>query len=311
VSTPRNENESCPVNEQTAAWALHALEPDEAAAVLRHLPTCPSCLAVAADAEDVLARMGAAVEQVDPPPSLRDSLMARVAETPQVHHQDAPSEPEPGQAATARAAETPQVHHQDVPSEPEPVRAARPAEPGSHRRGRAGSGPSRPPRASDRPRRGRRLVAAAVALVGVLAIGGLTVRTAQLQQQRDTEIAQTQTVTDLLGQLGRPGTRYALLAGDGGPTVAAVVVVDGERRVYSLGLPANSVDKDTYVLWGLPAAGDPRPLGTFDVAGGAPGARAVGAPGQDAFTKYAISIEPGRAAPATPTKVVAVGNVTA
>lgn len=271
------------MNEQTAAWALHVLEPDEEMSVLRHLPSCPSCLAVAADAEEVLARMGAAVEQVDPPPSLRDSLMARVAETPQTERQTPRTPPRP----------------------PAPA-----SEPVSHRRGRAGSAPSRTPDRS-RPRRSRRLVAAAVALVGVLAIGGLAVRTAQLQEQRDAQVAQSQTVTDLLGQLGRAGTQYALLAEDGGPTVAAVVVVDGERRVYSLGLPANAVDKDTYVLWGLPDAGNPRPLGTFDVAGETPDARAVGAPGQDAFSKYAISIEPGRAAPAVPTKVVATGDVTA
>jgi anti-sigma-K factor RskA len=151
-----------------------------------------------------------------------------------------------------------------------------------------------------------------VALVGVLAIGGLAVRTVQLQDQRDTQQAQAQTMSELLADLGRPGTRYALLAEDGGPTVAAVVVADGQRQVFSLGLPENTVDRDTYVLWGLPDTGNPEPLGTFDVAGAGPDTRPVGAEaGGDAFGKYAISIEPGRVAPATPTTVVAVGAVTA
>jgi anti-sigma-K factor RskA len=272
--------DGCPVNEQSAAWALHALEPDEEVAVLRHLPTCPSCRAVVADAEEVLARMGAAVEQVDPPPSLRASLMARVAETPQ--YSPPQRQPAPAPDATRRR--------------PTP---ARPAD-------------SRPPRAADRPRRGRRLVAAAVALVGVLAIGGLAVRTVQLQGQRDAEIAQTQTLDQLVSQLGRPGSRYALLAPENGSTVAAVVVTDGQRQVFSLGLPTNSADRDTYVLWGLPDSGNPEPLGTFDVAGTGPDTRTVGASAAtDSFGKYAISIEPGRVAPAAPTTVVAVGAVTA
>jgi anti-sigma-K factor RskA len=273
--------DSCPVNEQAAAWVLHALEPDEEGAVLRHLPTCPSCRAVVADAEEVLARMGAAVEQVDPPPSLRASLMARVAETPQ-YERPPPSRP----IAPA-------------PTHRRPTPPSRPAD-------------SRPPRATDRPRRGRRLVAAAVALIGVLAIGGLAIRTVQLQDQRDTEIAQAQTLEQLVSQLGRPGSRYALLAPEDGPAVAAVVITDDQREVYSLGLPANAVDRDTYVLWGLPASGTPEPLGTFDVAGTAPDTHTVGASAStDNFGKYAISLEPGRVAPATPTTVVAVGAVTA
>jgi anti-sigma-K factor RskA len=285
VSGPRNE--SCPVNEQAVAWALHALEPDEEMVVLRHLPTCPSCRAVAADAEEAFARMGSAVEQVEPPPSLRDSLMARVAETPQVNRPAAASQPQPRVPAPT-------------------------SEPGSHRRDRSAAAGTRPPRGSGWSRRGRRLVAASVALVGVLAIGGLAIRTTQLQQQRDAEVAQAQSMSQLLGQLGRPGTQYALLAQDGGPTVAAVVVADGQRQVYALGIPANAADRDTYVLWGLPENGDPRALGTFDVAGTAPTGQQVGPPADsDAFSKYAISIEPGRVAPPTPSTVVAVGGVTA
>jgi anti-sigma-K factor RskA len=280
VSGP--EMDGCPVNEQAAAWALHALEPDEEAAVLRHLPTCPSCRAVVADAEDVLARMGAAVEQVEPPPSLRSSLMAEVAETPQYGRPTPPQQRPATETARHRSTST-----------------SRPTD-------------SRPSRAAGRPRRGRRLVAAAVALVGVLAIGGLAVRTVQLQEQRDTEIAQAQTLNDLVAQLGRPGSHYALLAPENGSTVAAVVVADGQRQVFSLDLPANSVDRDTYVLWGLPNSGNPEPLGTFDVAGTGPDAHTVGAAAAgDNFGKYAISIEPGRTAPAVPTTVVAVGAVTA
>ena len=105
----QNSPSMCPRNEQAVGWALHSLEPDEEIAVLRHLPECPSCREVAGDAEAVLSHLGAAVEQVDPPSSLRDRLMARVADTRQ--------EPGSAQPVSAQA---------EAASPPEP---ASPAEP--------------------------------------------------------------------------------------------------------------------------------------------------------------------------------------
>jgi hypothetical protein len=149
-------------------------------------------------------------------------------------------------------------------------------------------------------------------LIGVLAIGGLAVRTAQLQEQRDAELAQSRSMTELLDQLGRPGTTYALLSEGNGPTLAAVVVTNGERQVFPLALPPNTTESDIYVLWGLGTSGTPQPLGTFDVVQADPGLREVGTgAAADAFAQYAISLEPGRTAPTTPTKVVASGAVTA
>jgi TusA-related sulfurtransferase len=75
--------ETCPLNEQTVGWALHALEPDEEMEVLQHLPQCPSCQDSVRDVEQVMAGLGAAVEQVDPPPSVSSALMERLAQTPQ------------------------------------------------------------------------------------------------------------------------------------------------------------------------------------------------------------------------------------
>jgi anti-sigma-K factor RskA len=65
--------------DDAGAYVLGALEPDEQRAFERHIESCPACrreieqLAVAADA------LPRAVEQVDPPPSLKASLMATVA----------------------------------------------------------------------------------------------------------------------------------------------------------------------------------------------------------------------------------------
>ena len=61
----RVDERACPQNEQAVGWVLHALEPVEELDVLRHLPHCASCRQAAAEAEIVLAGLGAAVEQVE------------------------------------------------------------------------------------------------------------------------------------------------------------------------------------------------------------------------------------------------------
>ena len=268
----------CPRDEEAVAWALHALEPDEEMRFLEHLPECASCQATVRDAEEVLTGLGASVEQVDPPPTMRDSLLARAAETPQEH------QPPPPPDAV-----------QDAPPAPAPVAAPQRSTP-RHR-----SGPSW------LSRRGRRLAVAAAALVAVVAIGGLAVRNVQLQQQRDAE---AQNLSGLIEELARPGTRLALLDTDDGNTVAAVLVTDGQRQVYAVGMPPNAADETTYVLWGIPEGAAPQPLGTFDVAGSESGPQAVGSAGEaDRFAAYAISLEPGRTAPASPSAVMAKGQV--
>jgi Anti-sigma-K factor rskA len=266
----------CPRTHEAVGWALHALEPEEEMDVQQHVPHCSDCRAAARDAEAVMAALGTAVEQIDPPPFLRDSIMSAAAETPQAR----PAAPAPRPA-------------------PEPIpRPAplRPAEPAPTRPG----GSTRPPRAGRTTR--RRLVALAAAAVALVAFAGLGVRVTQLQGQRDAEAARAQGLTQLVQQLGKP---HALLAADDGTTVAAVVLANGQRQVYTVSLAANAADH-VYVLWGVKGS-TPEPLGTFDVATADRVMREVGASTQDAYQAYAISLEPGRTMPATPTQVVAKG----
>ncbi len=283
------------MNEQAVAWALHALEPDEEMAVLLHLPQCASCQEAVRDAEEVLSGLGAAVEQVDPPPSLRENLLARAAETPQ--H---PSVTEP----PARAQTPPPV--QAGAGDPAPRHRA------EDRRDRTRPADGRPGARSWLSRRGRRILAASLALAAVLTVGGLAVRTAQLEQQRDAEIAQAQSLEDLLRMVDQPGAQHALLTAEDGTTVAAVLVADGQRQVMPLGLEPNATDNTTYVLWGMTGPDDttPQAVGTFDVAPAERGLRPVGSVGEaDGFSLYAISIEQGRTAPASPSGVIASGQV--
>jgi anti-sigma-K factor RskA len=288
---------TCTRTEQAVGWALHALEPDEEIIVERHVPTCADCTAAVRDAQAVMTQLATAVEQVDPPARLRASILDAAASTPQVRPRVAEQPP------PTPAPRSPRAAHPTGPAGPAPS-GPRPTSPLSGGRGRRLS-PGR-------------LIAAAVAAVAVVAVGGLGLRTVQLQQQTvqlqqqlDTASTQVSSTTALVQDLARPGNSHALLARPDGTAVAAVVLAGSQRTVYTIGLAANSADQ-TYVLWGLKdTSSAPQPLGVFDVDEHDAIPQSVGSPDRQPFGAYAISLEPGRTPPAVPTDVVASGALTA
>jgi hypothetical protein len=251
----------CPLGEEAVAFALHALEPGEEAAMRSHVERCGSCSETVRETEVVAAAVGGAVVQVEPPARLRSNLLAVAAETPQA---GTPARPEPHPRFAAR------------------------------RR---------------RPARARVLIAAAAA-AALVAIGGLGAHTVQVQRERDALAAQAQALAGIVTQLDAPGSTHAVLSTDAGQPVAAVLVTTGGTAVVTAGLDPNDTGASTYVVWGL-GAGDPRPLAPFDVTESGPHIYEIGARDRQAFTAYAVSLEPGRAMPAVPTAVVASGQVQA
>ncbi|GAA1297783.1 anti-sigma factor domain-containing protein [Pseudonocardia xinjiangensis] len=278
-----DEQQSCAMNEHAVGWALHALEPDDELAMEAHLPTCESCREMVRDTELIMGGLADTAEQTDPPPRLRDNILAQAAETPQVRP-PAPREREP-EDPPRRAPVRPDV---GLPA---------PSDTGARRR----------PTWATIGR--RRLVAAVVVLVAVLGVGGLAVYAAQLQQQRDAEIAQSQSLADIVTQLDQPGTTHATLSTTSGDPVAAVLTTASDRTVVTTGVVPNNRSDSIYVLWGIDG-GPPQPVGMFDVTAPGPGVHSIGpAVGAPAFSAYAISLEPGRAMPTMPTTVVATGPV--
>ena len=277
---------TCTRTEQAVGWALHALEPDEEIAMERHVLTCADCLAAVRDTQAVMAQLATAAEPVEPPARLRSAVLDAAAATPQIRPQAAvrPS-PTPRRPGTPRPT---------GPPGPSGVRPTSPTPPGPSRRLIIG-----------------RVVAAAVAAVAVIAVGGLGLRTVQLQQQLDSASSQVSSTTELVRNLALPGSSHALLAAPDGTTVAAVVLTNSQQTVYTIGLAANSADQ-TYVLWGLnDASSTPQPLGVFDVDERNASPQTVGSPDQQTFSTYAISLEPGRTPPSAPSDVVATGSLTA
>lgn len=325
----------CPNTDDAVAWALHVLEPDEEHRVAAHLPGCPTCRTVVADTEATLAALGAGVEPEEPPAGLRDRILGEAARTPQHGRGPVPSESHPVSdgyplvtGPDERPARTdsptaggPGAGDTPGPSSASPRSGSPAADSGTGRTvppgtgsGPAGSGPGRGGgRGRHRPRRGLRgrLVAvAAAALVALGAIAGLGVYSAQLAAQRDAETARAQALVALVQQMATPGTAHAFLApAEGQPAVAAVLATPaGQQVVLPVALPSNPHDH-VYVLWGLSAEGTPAALGTFDVGDDDTTVHSVGSsPDGAGFAQFAISLEPGRAAPASPSGVVASGR---
>ncbi|GAA4829298.1 hypothetical protein GCM10023201_15930 [Actinomycetospora corticicola] len=255
--------------ELAVAWALHALDPQDDAEFAEHLAACEACRRIVAETEGVGALLGAASEPAEPPPSLR----ARILEAAEA--EAAPDDS--GASLSSRGTDAPS-------SNVVPLR----------RRRRIVAGLA---------------VAAAAALVVV--IGGLVNANRDLAQERDAAAAQAdrgRQVVELVDAAARPGTPHAVLASTGGGFVGLVVDRGAGPEFLATGLPPND-GAHTYVLWGL-AGGRPVGLQAFDMSGSGPVTASVPSMSADRrFAGFAVSYEPGRTVPATPTQVVASGQL--
>jgi Anti-sigma-K factor rskA len=167
-----------------------------------------------------------------------------------------------------------------------------------------------PTRQTTKPSRpSSRLLAAAAAAVLVAAVVGLGVRVVQLSGERNQAARQVTEVSEAFRRAADPAAvRVPLIADDGEPAGMVLKSRDGVA-VVATRLPSNRVADQIYVLWGL-RNGAPTALAAFDVVPNAPGLHAVPSTKRAGeFTGYAVSLEPGRRTPVTPTDVVAKGQV--
>lgn len=152
-------------------------------------------------------------------------------------------------------------------------------------------------------------LAAAAAVILVAAAAVLGVRVTQLNGELDQAQRQVSAMSDAMQNAADPATIRIPLVTKGGQAVGMVLASQNHVAVLPTRLTSNSIADQTYVLWGL-AGGSPVALTAFDVSGDAPGLHiAYPTVAQGTFTSYAVSLEPGRRAPAVPTDVVASGQV--
>jgi len=264
--------------EMAVGWALHALEPDEEEEFLTHLASCVECERLVAETAATFEVLARGDDTEEPPPSLRTRILDAAAE-----------EAGDDQRPAVPAASTSLTPATVVAADP----AAAPVVP---------------------QRRRTRLLAAAASVAVLAALGGLVAANQAVSDERDRQAAaaaDAQRVVSVLAEAGAPGATHATLTSPSGGYLGLVVDTGGVPTVLTTGLAGNREDQ-TYVLWGVgrAAKAPPVPIGAFDVPGSGPSVRSVpSTPQADPFAGYALSLEPGRVAPASPTDVVASGQV--
>ena len=205
-------NDHAEIEELLGAYALDAVEPEEAEAIEEHLDTCPRCRAELAGHREVVSLLGdgggaapaglwerLSVSLEEPPPPLR---LVRVD----------------GPAADPRAA-----------GPHDPARQPR-------------------PRAAMEVRWGTAVAAAAAAAA---VIGGLGIEVARLDHRTNHLLAQVQVQTAAESAASRTDARHTTLQSpDGKLALETVILPGGSGYVLSTNLPRLPADQ-IYQLWGL------------------------------------------------------------
>jgi len=271
----------CANLELATGWALHALEPADEAVFARHLPTCSECAAEVRATEDMAVLLAADVEQLDPPAHLRDAVLS-AARSPQVPRQNQPVGMAPRQHEATSA--TPSSSVGDL--------AAR-------RRRRLAP---------------RRMVLAAAAAGVLRGGGGLGWAGANQLTPSSTTSVSALDEQQVISALTDPSVRKVALTEQGSATPMALLLAGPkDATVVPVNMP-NPASSSQYVLWGLPNAARPVPLGGVAREADAHGARSVapiGTADPASFTTFAVSIEPAGSTPTAPTTIVATGQAKA
>jgi Anti-sigma-K factor rskA len=274
-------------DELAVGWALHALEPEDEALFTGHLAGCARCAQTAADTAEVMGAMAGDLPPAEPSEGLRERLRAAVEETEQL-----PQVP--------RAIEPPRTPPR-APSAPAPLAPA----------GDLGLRTPLPVPQIDRRAAWRRVLPTALIAAAVAAVLSMAAWNVVVSSDRDAAEAVAAEQSAMLDDLLAPGRVAVAPVTQDGARVATVLARDDQAQVIASGLPVNDSHDQVYVLWGI-QGNVPQPLGTFDVVTPQTDLRTVGssATGLDSYSVYAISIEPGRQMPSSPTDVVGQGEVT-
>lgn len=271
-------------DELAVGYAVHALDPDEELRFLRHAGQCDRCQRALDDYADVAAAMADLAPAAEPSPRLAERIMA-VAVGDLAGADDAPPAADPGTAS---------------PSTPNP--AAVGTDPSVPGRG-AATGHERPPgRVLPFRRRSPLVTAAAAAAAAVVIAGGVWGGLAATSGSGRVPVADCVQAHQC--------SEVVLTASASHRTAAKVIVRDGVVYMEPAAMSANPTD-EIYVLWQITGAHIPLAVGSFDVRAGGHALVRIGglaAPYHSTWA-FAVSLEHGRTIPATPSRPVALGQV--
>jgi len=96
-------HKECDQGEVAVGWALHALEPEEESGFARHLPRCADCTDRVAATAAMAAVLAAGVDQLEPPPRLREAIIvaARTSPSPRLVPLNPESAPAPARSVVS------------------------------------------------------------------------------------------------------------------------------------------------------------------------------------------------------------------
>ncbi|MFD1146058.1 anti-sigma factor [Saccharothrix hoggarensis] len=184
----------------------------------------------------------------------------------------------------------------DTPQEQAPERVAEPVSLDSRRRRPSGGW-------------GRKALVAAAALIVVAVAGVAGVQFDRLSDQVAQQGTRAEQLERALQVAADPETNRAVLRAKTGDPLAVLLSGDADAAVMPMRLPSNDATRQTYVVWGT-STRDPVALATFDVAADGSDVRLLRwSPDAHKHNGFAISLEPGREAPASPSEVLASGQV--
>lgn len=330
-----------PFEELAAGYALDALEPADEQRYLRHARDCPTCPQALAGFREVAAALADTAPAAEPRPQLADRIMAvALADLDAGRRpgaQPADSALRAGSSSLASAAGVPRAPDDAAPDTAGPAPGDVPAAAGD---GLAAPGdtPARPGHVAGP---GDTAVSpgdapevpgdAAVAPGDALPQGVVPLRPRPRRWLRPVTAAAAAALiagggiwAGLAGTAGGPPPPTAtceharscyLIALTGTAThrpVARLMVEKTIAWIVPSTMKANDTADQIYVLWQI--TGSHRPplaVGSFDVRPGAHARVRIGtlAAPYHGTLAFAVSLEPGRTIPASPSKVVAIGPV--
>jgi anti-sigma-K factor RskA len=273
------------IEELIGAYALDAVDPDEAAAVEAHLTDCPRCRAELDACREMAAALGNTVDQL--PPHLWDRIAERTSGVP-LHGVDrlTPTIPFGGDA---RGLLPP--GEQAGPARPDP----------------------RPARRGDERAHRLRRRSLSLGVLGAAAMVALVVFLAVSLLQTDHELSSTrQALTDQSGKAGAqaalatPGHELVSLRSPSGTQVAEVVIVPDGRGYFVSSAMSELPSDETYQLWAM--FGD-RPV-SLGLMGNHPG-HVVFTVASGKPTQLAVTVEPSGGVVRPDRLPVASGSLTA
>ena len=263
--------------EQTAPYALGALDDDERASFEQHLATCPQCAAEVRELQEVAGLLATAAKPVAPPPALRDRILADARAV------------RPISAASQRSSAVPVAPQGEASAKAEPRVAL------SQRNWLVG------------------WLTAAAAILLVIAINSRYEKERQARAGLEQQLASIRATLDSTG--AALASRDSLIANLVGPDVQTVSVSGTgpqpsakyflDKRASRIVFVANALPPAKagriYQLWGIEAGRSPVSLGTFNTDSTGQAVASLGVPPGLRIAVTAVTDEPagGSAQPTT------------